>query len=390
MYNKFVSQPHQPFFTAGILFFITFLLILSFNYSGIISLKSGISEFHSYPLIHIVFIQFFLGFLFVVFPRFLTQAEISIKVYMNRFFLFTLGGLTYIASLFIGQELTKIAIIILITASFMSFKTLFKIYKNSIVTNKHDVTWILIAFGFGLISNILFFISTLGFPTLEYISIQIGFYLFLFALIFTISQRMIPFFSSIKVQDYQINKSKYILETAFILLGLKVIILSLENNLFSFVIDFALFVFFTYELLKWKLPVFKVTAIMWVLYLSLFWLPMGFFISLLESTSNLFDLGINFEKSALHTFAIGYFSTILIGFGTRVVLGHSGRTPTADKLTIVMFWMIQAIVIIRIFAGLSVNSDFDYIFWIVLSAKLLALGLIVWSMKYLGILIKGA
>jgi uncharacterized protein involved in response to NO len=389
MYNKFASQPHQPFFTAGILFFITFLLILSFNYSGVISLDSSVSGFHSYPLIHIVFVQFFLGFLFVVFPRFLTQAEIPVKVYMNRFFLFSLGGITYIASLFIGEELNKIAIIILIAASFMSFRTLFKIFQKSIVANKHDATWILVAFGLGVISNILFFISSFGSPMLESFSIQMGFYLFLFALIFTISQRMIPFFSSIKVQGYQISKSKYVLEVAFALLGLKVIALSLQIDLFSFIVDFSLFAFFTYELLKWKLPVFKVTAIMWVLYLSLFWLPVGFFISFLESASNLFDLGFVFEKSALHTLAIGYFSTVLIGFGTRVVLGHSGRTPTADKLTIVMFWVIQAIVVVRIFAGLSLNGNFDYIFWIVMSAKLLALGLILWSLKYLGILIKG-
>jgi uncharacterized protein involved in response to NO len=389
MYTKFSSQPHQPFFTFGILFFITFLFILGFNYSGVISLDSSISGFHSYPLIHIVFIQFFLGFLFVVFPRFLTQAVIPIKVYMNRFFLFTLGGLTYIASLFIGPELNKIAIIILITASFTSFKTLYSIYKKSIVANKHDTKWILIAFGFGLFSNVLFFISTFGFATLEAISIYIGFYLFLFALIFTITQRMVPFFSSVKVQGYTINKSKYVLETAFCLLGLKVIALSLENYIFSFVVDLSLFVFFTYELLKWKLPIFKVTAIMWVLYLSLFWLPIGFFISFIESTSHLFDLGLIFEKSALHTLAIGYFATILIGFGTRVVLGHSGRTPTADKFTIVLFWTIQVITLMRIFAGLSLNGDFDYTFWIIMSSKLLALGLILWSLKYLKILIKG-
>jgi len=389
MYNKFASQPHQPFFTSGMLFFITFLLILGFNYSGVISLDSDISGFHSYPLINLVFIQFFLGFLFVVFPRFLTQAVIPRKVYMNIFFIYASGGIVYLASLFIGENINKIAIIILIIASFTSFKTLLNIYQKSIVANKHDTTWILVAFSFGLLSNILFFISTFGYPMLEAFSIHMGFYLFLFALIFTITQRMVPFFSSVKVQGYTINKSKYVLEIAFSLLGLKVISLSVDNNIFSFIVDFLLFCFFTYEILKWKLPVFKVTAIMWVLYLSLFWLPVGFFISFLESTSNLFNLGFVFEKASLHTFAIGYFATILIGFGTRVVLGHSGRTPTADKITVIMFWTIQAIVLLRIFAGLSLNWNFDYAFWIVMSSKLLALGLIIWSLKYLKILIKG-
>jgi len=390
MYNKFASQPHQPFFTSGILFFIAFLLILSANYSGLIQINSTISEFHSYPMMHLIFIQFFLGFLFVVFPRFLTQAEVKIRTYMNIFFLFTIGGLTYILSLFLGKELNQMAIAILITASLVSFLTLLSIYKKSIVANKHDAKWILIAFCFGVFSNILFFIASFGFPTLEIFSIRVGFYMFLLALIFTISQRMIPFFSSIKVQGYIINKSKYVLEIAFSLLGLKMITMSFDNSFLNLIINFLIFSFFTYELLKWKLPVFKVTAIMWVLYLSLFWLPLGFFISFLESASNLFELGIAFEKSALHTLAIGYFSTILVGFGTRVVLGHSGQTPTADKITILMFWAIQLIVIVRIFAGLSINWNFDYAFWIVTSSVLLAAGLILWSFKYLGILIRGA
>lgn len=389
MYTKFSSQPHQPFFTSGILFFILFLLILSASYSDLININSTISEFHSYPMIHLIFIQFFLGFLFVVFPRFLTQAEYQVKTYMNIFFIFTIGGLIYLLSLFLGKELNQLAIGILIFAGLKSFLSLLSLYRKSIVANKHDAKWILTAFGFGVFSNILFFISTFGFATLENFSIQVGFYMFLLALIFTISQRMIPFFSSIKVQGYIINKSKYVLEIAFSLLGLKVIATSFDMNFLSLIVNFSLFLFFTYELLKWKLPVFKVTAIMWVLYLSLFWLPVGFLIAFIESLSNFFDLGILFEKSAMHTLAIGYFSTILIGFGTRVVLGHSGQTPTADKITVIMFWAIQIIVFVRIFAGMSINGNFDYVFWIVTSAVLLSLGLILWSFKYLGILIRG-
>jgi len=390
MYNKFSSQPHQPFFAAGILFLITFLLILALDYSNIITLNHSISNFHSYPMINLIFIQFFLGFLFVTFPKFLTQAAVPIKTYMNHFFLFFTGGIVYIVSLFTSTELNQLAIIILILAGLTSFITLFKIYRKSVVTNKHDTTWILVAFGFGIIANILFFISSFGFHIVETFSIHMGFYLFLFGLIFSISQRMIPFFSSVKVPGYKINKSKYLLEIVFSLLTFKVISLSLQNDIFSFLIDLSLFSFFTYEIIKWKLPVFKVTAIMWVLYLALFWIPFGFFISLLESSSNLFDLGFVFEKSALHTLAIGYFATVLLGFGTRVVLGHSGRTPTADILTIIIFVTVQAIVLLRIFTGLSLNWNFDYTFWIIASATLLSFGLIVWSFKYLKILVSGA
>ena len=83
-YKKFSSQPHQPFFTSGILFFILFMCLLIASYTNILTLDSSILKYHAYTMIFVIFIQFFLGFLFVVFPRFLVQAEIQAKVYMNQ------------------------------------------------------------------------------------------------------------------------------------------------------------------------------------------------------------------------------------------------------------------------------------------------------------------
>ncbi len=391
-YKKFSSQPHQPFFLNGMILFIIFLLILSAKYAGIVSIKSSILEFHAYPMIQIVLIQFFLGFLFVVFPRFLTQPSITVQTYMNRYFLYTLGSAVYIISLFTTKDMTQIAIIILLIANAMSFKTLFDIYKKSVVENKHDTTWILVAFSFGILSNFLFLVSTFDFSfsyKIQKFSIYLGFYLFIFALIFTISQRMIPFFTTGRVPNYKINKSKYILEISFFLLGLKVISSSLNYPPISIIVNFALFAFFAYELLRWRLPIFKTTAIMWVLYLALIWIPVGFFVFLIESVSNLLNLNLFFGQFPLHIIAIGYFVTIFIGFGTRVVLGHSGKIPAADKMTTTIFWFIQIVVLMRIFAGISPNIGLDYAFWISLSAFLLIVTLLVWSYKYLLILIKG-
>jgi len=391
MLKQLYSQPHQPFFATAMLLFITFLSLIGATYANLIDLDISILTLHAYPMIHIIFIQFFLGFLFIVFPKFLMQESINKKIYKNRHFLFFIGAITYIVALFVGKRLEQIAIVLLLAASITSFLTLYKIYKKSKVPNRYDTKFILIAFGFGIISNLLFFISTFDFlyaVSLQQFSINLGLYLFLFALIFTISQRMIPFFTSVKVQEYKINKSKYILEISFILLGLKVISLSLNNHIFSAIIDFALFIHFSYELLKWRLPALKVTAIMWILYLALFWIPMGLFLSLLESSTTLLNVNINFEYVPLHAIAIGYFITILIGFGTRIVLGHAGQTPTANKATIILFWAIQFIVLLRIFAGFSINTNFDYTFWITTSAFSLSLILILWSLKYLKVLLK--
>ena len=87
-YKKFSSQPHQPFFTSGILFFILFMSLFVASYSNILILDSSVLTYHAYSMIFVIFIQFFLGFLFVVFPRFLVQADIETKVYMNLFLLY--------------------------------------------------------------------------------------------------------------------------------------------------------------------------------------------------------------------------------------------------------------------------------------------------------------
>jgi len=277
-------------------------------------------------------------------------------------------------------------------AQVLSFKLLYLIHKKSIVDNKNDTKWILIFFAFGLLGHFIFIISLFDFPQaiiFKQISINIGFYLFIFGIIFTVSQRMIPFFTSMKVQGYLVNKTKNLMEIVFTLLLIKVIILSFSFPQLNLITDIPLFVLFTKELIKWKLPMFKTVAIMWVLFLSLYWIPFAFFISILESFSAILNTGFIFEKVVIHTLAIGYFVTILLGFGTRVVLGHSGQTPHANKFTISIFVAIQFIVFLRIFASISLNFNLDYLFYINISALFLIAGLIIWSLKYLKILLKG-
>lgn len=391
-YERFSAQPHQPFFANGIILFIAFMSMLFLSYSNKISLHSSVLVFHAYAFIFVLFIQFFLGFLFVVFPRFLIQANIEPKVYMQQFLLYFIGSYTFFIALLCSSDIYILGLVIIFVAQILSFKTLFAIYQKSIVKDKYDTKWVLIGFTTGIVANAIFIISLFDFKQnlfFQQFAIHSGFYLFLFIIIFAISQRMIPFFTSMKVAGYNIRKSKNLMEKVYALLFLKLIVVTIAEPKLYFLADIPLCLFFAYELYRWKLPLFKTTAIMWVLFISLYWIPVGFFISSMESINALFGWGMIFEKASLHTFAVGYFLTVLIGFGTRVVLGHSGQTPHADKIAVMMFIFIQCIVLVRLFASFSLNFGFDYIFWINHSALLLVLALLAWSVKYLGILIKG-
>ena len=391
-YKKFSSQPHQPFFTSGILFLILFMMLFTASYSNILILDTSVLTFHAYTMVFVIFIQFFLGFLFVVFPRFLTQAEINKKEYMNQFILYFISSLGILLSIIFYSDVVFVFQIMMLIAQVLSFKLLYSIHNKSLVKVKDDTKWVLISFVAGLIFHTLFIISEIKFlysHDLSKLSIDAGFYLFIFMVIFVISQRMIPFFTTAKAPNYKPNKSKNLLEIVFVLLIFKVVLLSFDNVKLNLLADIPLFVMITRELIKWKLPFFKVPAIMWVLYLGLYWIPFAFFISIVESLMAFYNPSIIFEKAAIHAMALGYFLTLLVGFGTRVILGHSGTTPHANNFAIFIFIAIQLIALLRIFSSFTLNFGLDYMFFINLTAVLLIMGLLVWSSKYLTILIKG-
>ena len=391
-YKRFSSQPHQPFFTSGILFFSLFMILFILSYSNILILDSSVLTYHAYSMIFVVFLQFFLGFLFVVFPKFLGQVEISKTLYMKHFFSYFFCSIFILLSLIFYSKIGFIFQILLLITQIFSFKLLLDIHLKSQIQIKNDTKWVLIGFFAGLVSHFLFIISNIDFKYSYFISklaINSGFYLFLFMIFLTISQRMIPFFTRAKVPNHIAYKSLKFLKVVFLLLILKVIILCFDDVRLNLISDIPLLLIISKEFIKWKLPLFKVEAILWVLYLGLVWIVFGFFISIAESLIAFYISNFYFEKIVIHTFALGYFLTLLVGFGTRVVLGHSGNMIVANKFTVFIFISLQFVVLLRLFSSISSNFGFDYLFFINITAILLLIVLLLWSSKYVIILIKG-
>lgn len=390
-YKKFASQPHQPFFTNGVLFFALFMMLFILNYSNILNIQAPLIVYHAYSLIFVVFIQFFLGFLFVVFPKFLMQSEIASKDYMRLFFIYFIASLGIFLSLIFYSKVTIIFQILLLVAQILSFKLLYNIHKKSVIKVKEDTKWILISLFIGLISHFIFLVASLDFVNSYFFSklaINSGFYLFLFMIIFIVSQRMIPFFTTAKVPNYVINKSANIVQIIFYLLILKVILLSFENVKLNLIADIPLLYVISKELIKWKLPLFKVPSIVWVLYLGLYWIIVALLISITESVFAFVAPNFYFEKAVIHTLALGYFVTLLLGFGTRVILGHSGKVIVANKFATFIFIVMQFVVLLRIFSSICINFGFDYVFFINLTATIFTLLLVIWSSKYIVILLE--
>jgi uncharacterized protein involved in response to NO len=374
------AQPHRVFFFFGVLFGVIFIALLALSYLGLISLHVSTNLYHAYTFVFVVFTQFFAGFLLTVFPRYLSRPAVAKKEYLLAVYLINAGGLCFVlSSLFLelGIVLSMLAICLGYIKLFM---ILLGLQLESKVTNKQDTTWILISFAFGLAGQMLFIIDIL--KPMYVLAYGVSFYLYLFFVVLVISQKMVPFFTANNITGYSIDKSKYLLHVIFFALILKVALEFFGLN--QVIADVILFATLTRELIKWKLPFAKAPAILWVLFLALWWMPIGFALFVLQDMFDAFEVSIYLEKAPLHAISLGYFTTMLIGFGTRIILGHSGRAPKADRYAVVLFSMIQIMTLMRVIAGIFPNMGYTHA--LLTSAALWIVVFALWSKRYLPIL----
>ena len=383
--NYFLSQPHQPFFTLGVVNAIVMITIFALNYKGILTLEISSIFFHVYSIVFIVFLNLFTGFLFTTFTRFTTQPSIQKDIYINIFIVMLIGSIFFIIGAFLSKFITLLAMIIILFANYKIVFTLQNIFNKSTSQNLEDAFWILRGLQFGLAGNILMIIS-LFLPILENFAIAISFFMFIIFLTFAVGQRMIPFFS----HSMEIKHPKFI-NIIFILLLIKTILFTLDTNLYikiaEIILDIILGSYLLNEFLRLKLLHTNPQPILWILHLGLFWLPTAFLLDAISLSAELY-LNTSFYFLGLHLLALGFLTTILIGFGTRVTYGHSGQPPQANGLVLWLFYFTQVVVFSRFLYSLNIgfNWGFDFIFDISFSAWLLLF--VLWAIKFLPILIK--
>ena len=387
--NYFLSQPHQPFFILGVVNAVIMMLIFALSYKGIFSLEMESANFHVYSLVFIVFTNVFTGFLFTTFPRFCQAEVISKKYYVNIFYYNILGSLLFLIGSFVSHIVLLSGMAILFLAQIFIVLKLQEIYLNGTATDKKDAFWILTAQYFGLLGHILFLELELNHYigldiNLISIAVNISFYMYLIFLTFSVAQRMIPFFS----HSFAAKNENFV-KIIFVLFILKSIFSSVDFKIAEIIIDLLLGAYMLLEFRRWELPIFSSPAILWVLHLALFWLPVAFLLSALSLAVELF-IGTSFYFLNIHLLAIGFLTTVLIGFGTRVTLGHSGQPPHADKLATNIFWFIQVVVIMRALFSVNVAFGWGLNFLFDISFTLWLILFLVWGFRYGKVLISGA
>jgi uncharacterized protein involved in response to NO len=373
--NYFFSQPHQPFFILGVANAIVMMLVFALSYKGIFSLELSSTIFHVYSLVYLVFTNVFVGFLFTTFPRFNQTQVIQKQFYTNIFYANALGAVLFLVGAFVSHILVVAAMTLLLVSEVFIVKQLHTIYKQGMAPDKSDSFWILNASYFGLLANVLFVLGEF-FPQLQSSAINIAFYLYLIFLAFSVGQRMIPFFSHSFAQ-----KNENFVKIIFVLFIAKSIFSASGITQGEIVVDLILSGYMAREFYRWELHPFNSPAILWVLHLALAWLPLAFLLSAISLTAELL-LETSFYFLNIHLLAIGFLTTVLIGFGTRVTLGHSGQPPHGDALATKIFIFIQFVVLARALFSINIAFGWGLNFLFDISFSLWLVLFMVWGARY--------
>jgi len=381
--NYFLSQPHQPFFLSAIVWAMVSMLIFGIAYKlqlkGSVFLSVDSTMFHMYSLIFIVMTEVFIGFLYTTFPKFCQTEVVSKAYYLLTFGLFQVGSLLFMMGSFVSIKVVILAMMILFLGLATFLYRLLAIYRASTSSMKQDQLWILIALAIGFISSILSIVQL--YLEVDLYAYKIAFILYVTFLTFSVAQRMVPFFS-----HSQAEKPPYLLALVFGLLVAKVLANITDYIYIATFVDLILSVLLFREFLRWKLNFKMAPAILKILHVALFWLPIGLFLGAVVDMVGFFT-EMSFVFAQTHLIALGFIITMLIGFGTRVTLGHSGQPPHADRTTLWIFYMTQALVIARLLFSLGFDAGLFWLFDLSLLLWLMLFGF--WMWKFSPILVRG-
>jgi uncharacterized protein involved in response to NO len=183
-----------------------------------------------------------------------------------------------------------------------------------------------------------------------------GAWFFLLPLFFSISHRMVPYFSSRVLSDYVIWRPRW---TLWLLIGGAAAHAALELAgawRWLWLVDAPLAATVLWLALRWGLARCFAARLLAVLHLALTGLAIALALYAMQSAA-LAAAGVAILGTApLHAMTIGYFSAMAVAMVSRVSLGHSGHALVADGWTWVAFWGMLVTAAARVAAELAQGS----------------------------------
>ncbi|MCX8115096.1 MAG: NnrS family protein, partial [Burkholderiaceae bacterium] len=306
------------------------------------------------------FMPFFMfGFLFTAGPKWLNVVAAETRTLMRPGALAFAGLALALAGAHIDTAIVAAGALAMAAGWAALLVRFFRLVRASRLADQVHARLVLAFFSLGALAHAAFAwgatqMSAAWVHTAEMLSI----WLFIAPVYVTVAHRLIPFFTASVVPFLDAWRPLWLL-AAFVsivvghgLLPVAAVLLpSQPTQALRLAVDVVGAALLFFVAWRWGVVQSLRNRLLAMLHLGFFWLGIAFALYAWNQAVVLLDApAASIGLAPLHALTMGFFGTVLLAMVTRVTAGHGGRTLAADRLTWVLFWLLQVAVLARVAA----------------------------------------
>jgi len=370
------SAPHRVLFLAGAIAVLLSMAWWAVELSWMFGLPLDAwpqptippAYAHSMLIQYGTFPLFMFGFLLTVFPRWMGQPALTRRHYVPVAGCVFSGYVLANVGLLDLPRLLELGFVLMLVGYLLGIYTLARVLRAA--TNRIDhAKSCLLALSLGALGLILFLVFLSGGPgECATLAIRIGTFGLLLPIFFTVTHRMLPFFTANVVPGYRAIRPRWSLPVVWVLL-LAHLLLDWRGAFgWLWLVDIPLALVFAWHALAWQPWKAMGNGLIAVLHLAFAWLPVAFALYAVQDVIYATSGNLLFVRAPLHALAIGYFGSMLVAMVTRVTQGHSGRPLQMGGVAWLCFGLLQIVVLLRLRAEFGGGAGFNPYLWLVIAA----------------------
>ncbi len=373
----FSAAPHRMLFFPGavqlLLVMFLWLVELGGRHGGLwVAWQWSLPAWqaHAFLMIYGVFPFFIFGFLFTVYPRWMSGPLVPAGRYSAVAALLAGGWLLFYAGLLTSRALAAGAVLVILAGWLAAVAALWRVYRQARTHGPHERLLNLALlfgifgvalFGYGLVTDTV--LSYPSAPESGAVSVvvsgrpyllarEIGLWLFLLPVVFLVSHRMIPFFSQSALVNYMMVRPAWGPPLMLVCTAAHALFELAGLPQWRFLADLPLAAAALQHSYVWQFRRSFHARLLAMLHIAFLWLGIGMTLYSVQSLA-LLATGTDFlGRAPLHALGIGFFAGMIAAMASRVTLGHSGRSLVADRLTWAVLLGLNVTALVRIAAEL--------------------------------------
>ena len=358
-WRVFTAAPHRMMFFAGAVQTVLVMLLWLAELLGRTGLSPSLplvmasTWVHTFLMVYGLFPFFIFGFLFTVYPRWMSGPVVPASRYVAAFTLLAAGMILFYAGLFTSRMVLAMALTLQLAGWAVTLYSLYAVFRQAGKRGAHE-RLLNLALATGMLGIACFLVGVLlQVPFAFALARELGLWLFMLPVVFLVAHRMIPFFSQSVLIDYIMVRPAWGPPLMLLCAAGHVLLELIGLSAWRFLADAPLAAAALQHSWTWQFRRSFHARLLAMLHIAFAWLAIAMTLYTVQSLT-LLVTGVDYlGRAPLHALGIGFFTGMVVAMASRVTLGHSGRALEANDPTWAVLLGVNIAALLRILAEFS-------------------------------------